>query len=299
MSVVDRLAVRLSRALDVDSIGYQERRRVERALLYVLVGVTVFFFFVPVYWMLVAGIQSNDLIIKEPRYLPWDVLRVATAESWLRVFTERNFSRWYLNSLIVAMISIVATVATSTLAGYGLTRVKFRGRKMFARLILFSYMFPPILLAFPQFQIWRDIGLLNTYWGIAIAHIALSLPFSIWAMWKFFQTVPIAYEEAVWMNGGSRFRSFKDVALPMARPGMVAVAIFTFAVSWNDFTMATILLPEPTMQTLPPAIQTFQEQNFVFWGQMMAASILISIPPFVLVYKLQESILEGFKTGGL
>lgn len=299
MTLLDRLATRASGLLGPDRMGYQEKKRLQRVSLYVVVGVTIFAFFFPIYWMLVASLQSNDLIIKSPLYWPWEVLSAATVESWVRVFTDRNFSRWYLNSLLVAGISIVVTVATATLAGYGLTRVKFRGRKMFARLILFSYMFPPILLAFPQFQIWQDIGLLNTYWGIAIAHIALALPFSIWAMWKFFQTVPIAYEEAVWMNGGTRFHSFKDVALPMAWPGMVAVAIFTFAVSWNDFTMATILLPEPRMQTLPPAIQTFQEQNFVFWGQMMAASVLISIPPFVLVYKLQESILEGFKTGGL
>ena len=299
MVYTDRLANWIASKTDSNTIPYQRKQQIRRYGFYLLVVVTCALFMFPVYWMVVASIQPYDSIIQNPTWFPLDVLSLLTTESYVNVFVNRNFERWYLNSIIVAVISILVTVITSTLAGYGLTRVQFRGRKMFARLILFSYMFPPILLAFPQYQIWRQIGWLNSYQGIAIAHIALSLPFGMWMMWKFFQTVPIAYEESAWMNGASRFHSFKDVAIPMAKPGMVAVAIFTFAVSWNDFTMATILLPDQNMQTLPPAVQTFTEQNYVYWGQIMAASTLMSIPPFLLVYKLQESILEGFKTGGL
>lgn len=299
MVYTDRLANRISAFTDSDAISYQQKKKVRKWALYVVVTVTCIAFMFPMYWMIVASIQPYDAIIQNPTWLPTDVVQQMSLDTYVQVFADRNFERWYLNSIIVAILAIVVTTFTATLAGYGLTRVKFRGRKMFARLILFSYMFPPILLAFPQYQIWREIGWLNSYQGIAIAHIAISLPFSMWMMWKFFQTVPIAYEESAWMNGASRFHSFKDIAIPMAKPGMVAVAIFTFAVSWNDFTMATILLPNSNMQTLPPAVQTFVEQNTVYWGQIMAASTMMSIPPFLLVYKLQESILEGFRTGGL
>ncbi|WP_251341286.1 carbohydrate ABC transporter permease [Haloplanus halophilus] len=280
-------------------LPYQERLQVRKAALYLVVILTCAVMMFPMYWMLVASIQPYDHIVQTPTWFPTQVIAALQIDAYISVFADRNFERWYFNSVLVAIIAIVSTVGASTLAGYGLTRVQFRGRKNFARLILFSYMFPPILLAFPQYQIWRQIGLLNSYIGISVAHIAISLPFGMWMMWKFFQTVPIAYEEAAWMNGASQFHSFKDVAIPMAKPGMVAVAIFTFAVSWNDFTMATILLPDSSMQTLPPAVQTFVQQNYVYWGQIMAASTLMSIPPFLLVYKLQESILEGFRTGGL
>jgi multiple sugar transport system permease protein len=299
MVYTDRLANRLAALTDSKALSYRRKQKIRKYLLYLLVILTCAIFMFPMYWMLVASIQPYDAIIQNPTWFPLDVVGQMSLDVYVQVFVNRNFERWYLNSIIVAIIAIAVTTATATLAGYGLTRVKFRGRKTFARLILFSYMFPPILLAFPQYQIWRQVGWLNTYHGIAIAHIALSLPFSMWMMWKFFQTVPIAYEESAWMNGASRFHSFKDVAIPMAKPGMVAVAIFTFAVSWNDFTMATILLPNSQMQTLPPAVQTFVEQNTVYWGQIMAASTMMSIPPFLLVYKLQESILEGFRTGGL
>ncbi|WP_101296154.1 carbohydrate ABC transporter permease [Halegenticoccus soli] len=299
MVYTDRIANQIASLTDSDKLPFRQKQKLRKYGLYVLVTVTCLLFMFPVYWMIVASIQPYDAIIQNPTWVPLDVLSQVTIGSYVQIFVNRAFDRWYFNSIVVAIIAIIVTVAASTLAGYGLTRVEFRGRKTFARLILFSYMFPPILLAFPQYQIWQQIGWLNTYHGIAIAHIALSLPFGMWMMWKFFQTVPIAYEEAAWMNGASRFHSFKDVAIPMAKPGMVAVAIFTFAVSWNDFTMATILLPNQSMQTLPPAVQTFTEQNTVYWGQIMAASVLMSIPPFLLVYKLQESILEGFRTGGL
>lgn len=298
MVYTDKLSNRIQ-SIFGNILSYQQRLQARKLGLYAVVITTCMLVMFPMYWMLVASIQPYDHIVQTPTWFPIEVLQSLEVSAYIKVFADRNFERWYFNSVLVATITIVATVATSTLAGYGLTRVQFRGRKNFARLILFSYMFPPILLAFPQYQIWRQFGLLNSYIGISIAHIAISLPFSMWMMWKFFQTVPIAYEEAAWMNGASQFHSFKDVAIPMAKPGMVAVAIFTFAVSWNDFTMATILLPESSMQTLPPAVQTFVQQNYVYWGQIMAASTLMSIPPFLLVYKLQESILEGFRTGGL
>lgn len=298
MAYTDRLANRVQSFIS-GLMPYQDRLQARRIGLYAVILVTCVLMMFPMYWMLIASIQPYDNIVQDPTWFPFDVLLSLDVNSYISVFVDRNFGRWYFNSVLVAAVTIITTVITSTLAGYGLTRVRFRGRKTFARLILFSYMFPPILLAFPQYQIWRRIDLLNSYVGISIAHIAISLPFSMWMMWKFFQTVPIAYEESAWMNGASQFESFKDVAIPMAKPGMVAVAIFTFAVSWNDFTMATILLPDSSMQTLPPAVQTFVEQNYVYWGQIMAASTLMSIPPFLLVYKLQESILEGFRAGGL
>lgn len=295
----DRIANRIASYTDSNLIPYQQKQKIRKYGLYALVVVTCLVFMFPVYWMVVASVQPYDSIIRNPTWFPIDVVSLLTIESYVNVFVNRNFERWYLNSIVVAIISILVTVAASTLAGYGLTRVQFRGRKMFARLILFSYMFPPILLAFPQYQIWRQIGWLNTYQGIAIAHIALSLPFGMWMMWKFFQTVPVSLEESAQMAGASRFRAFYEVALPMAKPGMVAVAVFSYAVAWNEFTMPSILLVNNESWVLTIGLFSFTMQNQVLWSQLMAASTLTVIPSFIFVYFLQKYLLRGFRAGGI
>lgn len=289
MSYLDRAAN--NNRFSIDQLNYPQKKKLMRWTIYVWTAIAILVFMAPMYWMLNASLLPIERILTDPAYVPVEF----TLKSYESVILERNYLRWYFNSVVVALGTIVLTIITATLAGYGLTRVDFRGQKYFANGVLFSYMFPPILLAFPQYQLWSSLGWLNTYHGIIIAHVARALPFSMWVMWKFFQTVPIELEESIWMNGGTRYHSLKDVALPMAKPGMIAIAIFAFAVSWNDFTMSSILLPQSEMQTLPPAVNSFTEQNYVQWTQIMAASVLMSIPPFALVYKLQKSILEGFK----
>jgi multiple sugar transport system permease protein len=156
-------------------------------------------------------------------------------------------------------------------------------------------MFPPLLLSIPMYQIWREIGMLNSLFGLVLAEASLPLPFGIWTMWLFFQTVPLDFEESVWMAGGSRWHSFKDVALPQAAPGMVAVGIFAFQSSWNNYTYPKVLISEDALRPLTTGITQYALQNYVFWNQVMAVVFTIIIPAFLLVYFLQKYLLEGYK----
>jgi multiple sugar transport system permease protein len=179
-----------------------------------------------------------------------------------------------------------------------LTRFNFRGKRLFAQGTLFSYMFPPMLMAIPLYIMLSALHLRNTYTGLILAHMSISLPLNIWLMWQYFQIVPISLEEAAWVSGASKLRTVREVCLPSAKPGILSVAIFSFALSWNDFTFAFILQTDKKMFTLPIGLATFVEQTAIHWGMIMSSAVLVSLPTFALVFFLQRYLLTGLRVGG-
>ncbi|AQL44814.1 sugar ABC transporter permease (plasmid) [Halorientalis sp. IM1011] len=250
----------------------------------------------PLFWMFSTALRPNSQMFTQPIPL---VPRTLTLEHFTAIFTETAFVTFYKNSIIVAVGVVFTTTVTATLGGYGLTRLDIPFKKTFARTILFGYMFPPILLSIPMFLFWRELGIINSYVGLILAETAISLPFSLWLMWQFFQTVPESLEESAQMSGASRFRAFWDIALPMAKPGMVAVAVFSYAVSWNAYTMPKVLMTNLEKWPLTVGVHSLTQQHQVLWGQVMAASALIILPAFVFVYFLQKYLLRGFEAGGI
>ncbi|MEO1104976.1 MAG: carbohydrate ABC transporter permease, partial [Pseudomonadota bacterium] len=180
---------------------------------------------------------------------------------------------------------------------YALSRFQFRGRQAFAIGTLWTYMFPPILLAIPLYILFSGLGLRNSYIGLILAHVSISLPLNIWIMWQFFQIVPVSLEEAAWSSGASRLRALFEVLIPSALPGIISVAIFAFALSWNDFAFAFILQTDIRMFTLPVGLATFVEQSAIHWGLIMASSALVSIPTFALVFFMQRYLASGLTLG--
>jgi multiple sugar transport system permease protein len=255
-----------------------------------MVAVAVFGF--PIFWIIISAFKPPLELFTVPiHYIPRDF----TLCNFIEIFFESDFPRFLLNSIIVAIGVIILNIITSTMSGYGLTRYRIYGKKTLARIVLFSYMFPPMILVIPQFIIWQKIALTNTYIGIILAQTAIALPFSVWLMWKYFQTIPVSLEESAWVFGAESLQSFYQIALPQAKPGIVAVSIFSFAVSWNDFTMSNILLTLPERQTLPVGILTFIEGHAINWGEIMASCFFLILPGFLLVYFLQKYILQGFR----
>lgn len=277
---------------NIEQPNYKLRSKIYRYALYILMVLMSVVYIFPVYWMTKSSFQAPETLYSDGiQFIPREYVL-----SHIHVLLfDTPFLTFYMNSIIVVIGVVTVTLVTSTLAGYALTRVNIRGKRGIANLTIFSYMYPPLLLAVPMFLLWHTVGMINTYTGLILAQSALTVPFSIWLMWQFFQTVPISLEESAWMYGASRTRGFFDIALPMAKPGIIAVAIFAFAVSWNDFTMATILMRETEMRTLPVGVMFFTEGYAVDWGTIMAASFFIAIPPFLLVYFLQRYLLRGFQ----
>lgn len=249
----------------------------------------------PIFWMLSTAFRPTDLIYNVPQTLLPQILSV---ENFVRTFQGTNFLTYFKNSLILSVGVVVVTTSMSTLAGYGLTRIDIPHKKTFARIILFGYMFPQILLAIPMFIFWSKIGLINSHLGLILAVTATALPFAIWLMWKFFQNVPMSLEESARMCGASPFRAFYEIALPMAKPGVIAVAIFSYSTAWGSYTIPRIIMPTSENWPLTVGIHMFTIQKQTLWGEVMAASVMMVIPAFIFVFSMQKYLLEGFEVGG-
>ena len=272
-------------------LPYQSQKKIKNILQNFLLAIGLALILFPLYWMLASSLFHPDNMFTLPMPLfPWN----PTLSSYAAVL-ETEVVQWYINTVIVAAGIVLLTTTAATLGGYGLARLDIPYKTSFARLILFGYMFPPILLSIPMYIFWRQLGLINSLPGIILAQTATTLPFSLWLMWQFFQTVPYSLEESAMVGGSSRFRAFVDVALPMAKPGMIAVSIFSFAIAWGAYTIPSILLTDSSKWVLTLGLASFTEAESVLWGQIMAASTLLVLPTFIFVYYLQKYILEGFR----
>lgn len=276
-----------------NQLSYKNREHIANGFLALLGVIGILIILFPMYWMFRTAFAPRAQLITKPVPLyPKDF----TLENFIQL-SNTKFVKWYLNTILISLGIVLVTTVAATLGGYGLTRIDLPRKKTFARVILFGYMFPPILLAIPMFILWRQLGWVNSYIGVIFAQTAVSLPFGLWLMWKFFQTVPISLEESAQMSGASRFRAFYEIALPLSKPGMIAVAVFSYAVAWNAFTIPNILLVDSSKWVLTLGLFSLTAQNQVFWGQIMAASALTIIPSFLFVYFLQSYLLRGFRAG--
>lgn len=277
-------------------ISFRRRAQIKQAVVYLFLGIGLFIIVAPLLWMFNTAIRTEtSMITRSPAILSLEL----TLENFRTLFQLTNFPTYFFNSVIVTSGTIVLTTVMSTLGGYGLARLDMPYKITFARGVLFGYMFPPILLAIPMYIFWDTLGIINSYVGLILAHTAISLPFALWLMWKFFQSIPYSLEESAQMAGATRFRAFIEVSLPMAKPGVVAVGIFAFAVSWGEFTMANVLMPDIDQYVLTQGLDAMLRQHEVIWGQLMAGSFIAIFPAFLFVYFLQKYLLRGFRAGGI
>ncbi|WP_224447062.1 carbohydrate ABC transporter permease [Haloprofundus salilacus] len=278
-------------------LSHRTQRRLKCVALYLTALLVSVFTVVPVYIMVVIALQTPEATFAGGR------VNLLPTELSLRNFSvllaETDTVRYFVNSLVVTSSSTLLSTTIAVAAGYGLTRFEFRGKSVAARAVLFSYMFSPIVLAIPLYVIFYALGLLNSYFALTLALTAISAPFCIWLMWQYFQTVPLALEESAWVRGAGRWRTVRDVVLPVARPGYISAAIFAFAVAWNDFTMARVVMSQDEMYTITVGASLFLDRVTIGWGETMAVSLLISIPPFCIALFLQRYLLQGFSVGGL
>jgi len=273
----------------------QERvRRVAVILTALLVAV---FVSIPVYVMIAIAFQPSVTTFRGGQVnLLFDSF---TFDNFILLFTETGTPRYLFNSFVVTASSTLLATALSVAAGYGLTRFEFRGKTMAARAVLFAYMFSPIVLAIPLYVIFFSLNMLDSYFALTLALTGISAPFGIWLMWQYFQTVPVALEESAWIRGASRTRTLWEVVLPVARPGTIATAIFSFSVAWNDFTMARVVMSQNEMYPITVGASLFLDRVTIGWSETMAAAVLMSLPPFAIALFLQNYLLQGFNVGGL
>jgi ABC-type glycerol-3-phosphate transport system permease component len=216
-----------------------------------------------------------------------------------RLFDETRFLTYFRNSLTVSLATVGLTLLLSTPAAYSLTRFRFYGREKLAALILFTYMFAPIMIIVPFYVMVRFLGLTNTHTGLVMAYTALCLPFNLWMLRTFFQSIPVDIEEAAMIDGANRFQAVVHVVLPLALPGVVATGIFTFILAWNDYIFARVLLSADELKTLPVGIADLYNASVVDWGMIMASGLLVIAPIAGVFVFIQKYLVAGWGAGGV
>jgi len=276
-------------------ISNETQARLSTVGTYVVAAVVTVFVLTPLYMMVIISLQSPQTLFSGGEVTLFTT--ELTVDNFRTLIDQTETVTYFKNSVIITGASVLLSTGIAVVSGYSLTRFDITGKTVVARLVLFSYMVSPIVLAIPLYVIFFELGLLNRYVGAILAVTAICTPFSIWLMWQYFQNIPIAYEEAAWTRGASRWRAVRDVVLPLARPGYISVAIFSFAVAWNDYTMVKVVLSDQNLYPLTVGSELIFQELFIGWGEQMAMMLLISLPPFLVALFLQNYLLQGFNLG--
>ena len=271
--------------------GYAMRRI---ALYLGVLAVTVYSAF-PIYWMALSSTRPQQDLFTKTSLVPWPV----SWDSYRSLLELTDYPSQFANSLIVAVATVVVTMACSILIAYALTRLKFRGKTAIVAAMLFGYMFPPLMLAIPMFSLFNALGLTDTLFALMGAHLAIALPLGVWLLWGFFKTMPLELEEAAMVDGCSRLQAFLRIVLPLSMPGLITVAIFSFLLSWGDYVFGLILIMSDQNKTLPVGLASMLGSNDLRWGDIMAGATLIAIPLLVLFTFLYRYFVAGLAAGAL
>lgn len=250
----------------------------------------------PFLWMVSTSLKPpREIFAQPPAFIP----QAATLENYLRLFTGTNFTTYFWNSLTVCGLTVLLTMAASAAGAYSLTRFRYPGREKIAGLILCTYMFAPIMVVIPFFILMKRLGIENTHFALVLALTSFCLPFTLWLLRAFFQTIPVELEQAALVDGAGRVRAVLYVVLPLALPGMVATSIFTFILAWNDYIFARILIASDELKTLPVGVQDLFHSALIDWGLIMAAGMMITVPALLFFVTVQRYLIRGWGAGAI
>jgi arabinogalactan oligomer/maltooligosaccharide transport system permease protein len=209
------------------------------------------------------------------------------------------FGHQLFASMVVSVATTIVGLFLAVTAAYALSRFRFPGRQASMQSLLISQMFPATLMMVPLYAILQKVGMLNSLTGLVLVYSTTSLPFCVWMLKGYFDTIPRELEEAATMDGASPLQTFVRVVLPLARPALAVTALFSFLTAWNEFILAATLLNEESRYTLPVALRMFVGEYSVEWGKFAAGALLVSAPVMALFFALQKHLVGGLTAGGV
>ena len=266
------------------------------AALLVITVVTLY----PVAWVLKMALTPSQAFTMGVSVVPTevsmqnfvDVVATRDAQGWL-------FLRQFINSLVVSLATAAVGLVLSTTAAYALSRWDFPGRDRGMQAFLVTQMFPGVVMAIPLYILLDLCGLLDTVSGLVLVYATTSVPFSVWMLKGYFDTIPRDLEEAACLDGATRWVTFTQVILPLARPALAVTALFSFMTAWNEFILAATVLGDPRSFTLPVVLQRYVSDYGTEWGHFAAGAVIVSLPVMVLFFALQRHFVEGLTAGSV
>ncbi len=272
-------------------------RRVVKIISYTLLVGFALIQFLPFVWALSASFKNQVEIQNSLTFPPKFIPDNPTLQNYFDVFTIVPFGTWYLNSIVVAVITTFLTLFFASTSGYAFARIRFPGRDIIFWAIIGTMAIPGVITIIPTYILLRTLGLTDTLQGLIIPFMVTA--FGIFLMRQFFTSIPVELEEAARVDGAGRIRIFWVIVMPLARPALSALTIFTFMGRWNDFLMPLIIIGRSDLFTLPLGMSTFRGQYKTDWNLLMSGSILVMIPIVIIYVFFQRFFIEGISTTGL
>lgn len=262
-------------------------------LLFLLGGWTMF----PFYWQLATSVRLDvDLYSPRVSFIP----NLFTLDHYATILEPGSpFATQLRNTAVVAVTTAAISTLLGAMAGYALTRLRFVGRATLARLLVYAYLAPGTILFIPIFVMMSQLGLRDNLVGLTLAYLTFTVPFATWILMGYFRTIPPEIEDAALIDGATRWLVLWQIALPLAVPAVVVAAVFAFTLSWNEFLYALVLLQKDDVMTAPVGLTAYVIGDQYYWGQMMAAATILSLPPLLVYLVGQRWVISGWTAGSV
>jgi arabinogalactan oligomer/maltooligosaccharide transport system permease protein len=268
------------------------RRAGTYAVLLLFAAIAVY----PILQVLTVSLRPSDRLLSTSLEIIPDN---ATLDNYISLFRDRPFLRWMWNSTFVSLVVTLTGVALASMTGYAFSRFQFVGKKIGLLSLLTTQMFPATMLLLPLYIMLIKLGLINTYLGVMIIYAATALPFTIWTMKGYYDTIPYSLEEAARIDGCNQFQAFSRVILPLAAPALVITALFAFMTAWSEYLVAAQILQDSDLWTLPLGLKSFESNMSTEWGLYGASSLIVTIPVVVLFLLLSKYLVSGLTLGSV
>jgi multiple sugar transport system permease protein len=271
-------------------------RRIKQVVVYATVAFYLFVVLLPLYWMFRSSISENaEMYGVAIQFFPSKFTLAQFDAAW----NKWRFGQFLGNTITVAVLTTILTTVMASLAAFSLARLRYPGRKALARSILFVYLIPGGLIFIPLFIVMQRLGLLNSLLSLIVAYQTFAIPFCTWMLIGYFKGIPMELEEAALIDGCTRIGAMRRILLPLAAPGMVAAAIFTFTLAWNEFLLALIFINNNSAKTLPVGLAGLVRGDIYLFGPMMAGSVMAAVPVMLMYMLAQRFVVAGLAAGAV
>jgi multiple sugar transport system permease protein len=278
------------------TIGRASRRRAATSVRLAILALGAIVMVVPFAWLLSTSFKPDSIVLQSPPQL---LPHHATVANYTGAWGTNEFGRYFFNSVLVSVVSTAAAVLLAAMMAFAFARFNFRGRSVLFALVLVGLMVPTMMLLIPQFLLAKKLMLLNSLWGLIVFYTGGNLALDTFLLRSFFQDIPHELEEAMVVDGAGPWSRFWRLIVPLSRPAIATVAIFTFVGAWDEFTWALTIINDSSKRTLPLGIALFQGEHVTSWGLLFAASAIAIVPVIAIFAAFQRHFVGGLTAGAL
>ncbi|MEQ1954499.1 carbohydrate ABC transporter permease [Mesorhizobium sp. CN2-181] len=271
-----------------------KRPGLSRPLIVIGSLLVVFVCLFPFWWMALSSVKTlRELYTIPPIWWP----EAPTWDNYRKVLFESNIPRYFLNSLVISIGATALALVLAVFASYGFARFNFKGKPLLQSFVLVGQLLPTAAIIVPLFITLRVLGLVNTYWGLILVYMIITLPLSVWMLTSYFKAIPVELEEAAIIDGASRLGCLLRITLPLSLPAIVSVLVYAFVTTWNEFIFALCFATDSSVKTLPIGLAEFSTEFNTDWGAVMAASVVMTLPIALLFLSMQRLFIGGLTAG--